>query len=104
MSAFSPSNHENQNSQEYLELNLKMIVENLRHVASAPSVQMQRKACLLALPGCHEECPSTGREVLANVHACMQRWWTHWIPRAKTKTRCVVMPSTLLPHLTLPPR
>eukprot|EP00045_Choanoeca_perplexa_P002256 m.23630 g.23630 ORF g.23630 m.23630 type:complete len:515 (-) comp11412_c0_seq1:67-1611(-) len=37
----SPSNHENQNSQEYLELNLKQIVENLRHVASAPSVQMQ---------------------------------------------------------------
>jgi len=36
----SPSNHDNQNSEEYLENSVKQIIENLRHTASRPSVQM----------------------------------------------------------------
>lgn len=42
----SPNNHENQNSKEYLENCVKQIVENLRHLEAAPSVQMQRE-CLV---------------------------------------------------------
>ena len=46
----SPSNQDNQNSEEYLEGCLKQIIENLRHVASRPSVQMQRKPSSPAPP------------------------------------------------------